>query len=167
MFSTLKTRDLSLTHKQMVWSCGSLSLFLSIIHEKLQLYLPRYEVEKSMTSSYLHIIWSFTYAHTISILLGWPKTPFRLGKTQTNFWANPIFLTFVPLLMLFAVWKESPVLLPPLPVFYLPKSFSSFKSVCLFNILGMVETFECVVNTLEPLSREMHITPKFAHDIRF
>lgn len=39
-FSTLKTRELRLIYKQMVWSYGSPSLLSVIIHEKLQLYLP-------------------------------------------------------------------------------------------------------------------------------
>ena len=64
ILSNLKMRELSLKRRQIVWSCGS----LRIIHEKLQLYLPRSEVKKSMTSSYFQISWSFTYAQINSSL---------------------------------------------------------------------------------------------------
>ena len=64
ILSNLKTRELSLKRRQTVWSCGSLSM----IHEKLQLYLPRSEVKKPMTSSYFQITWSFTYARINSSL---------------------------------------------------------------------------------------------------
>ena len=41
ILTKLKMRELSLKCRQTVWSCGS----LTIIHEKLQLYLPRSEVK--------------------------------------------------------------------------------------------------------------------------
>lgn len=77
------------------------------------------------------------------------------------------FLTSVPVLLFFPTWKESPVFLPPSPVFYLRIAFFHPLREQSFNSLGVVETLDYVINTLEPLPRKIHIIPKFAHDTGF
>lgn len=59
MFYTLRSKELiSLIHKQMDRSCDS---FLSLLSEKLQIHLPRFEAEKPMIL-YFCVFYSFPYA---------------------------------------------------------------------------------------------------------